>query len=58
MWSDRQIATHVALGLTEGPLVLEHRANVMTMTGDHVAALRLFAAARAHHRRAGLPWPQ
>jgi len=58
LWSDRQIAAHVALGLTEGPVVLEVRANLLTQLGDPAGALRLYAAGEAHHRRAGLPWPQ
>ncbi len=58
LWSDRQIAAHVALGLTEGPVVLEVRANLLARLGDAAGALRLYAAGEAHHRRVGLPWPQ
>jgi len=58
LWSDRQIAAHVALGLTEGPVVLEVRANLLAQLGDASGALRLYAAGEAHHRRVGLPWPQ
>ena len=58
LWSDRQIAAHVALGLTEGPVVLEVRANLFAQLGDPAGALRLYAAGEAHHRRVGLPWPQ
>ena len=58
LWSDRQIAAHVALGLTEGPVVLEVRANLLAQLGDAAGALRLYAAGEAHHRRVGLPWPQ
>ena len=58
LWSDRQIGAHVALGLTEGPVVLEVRANLLARLGDAAGALRLYAAAEAHHRRVGLPWPQ
>ena len=58
LWSDRQIAAHVALGLTEGPVVLEVRANLLAQLGDAAGAVRLYAAGEAHHRRVGLPWPQ
>ena len=58
LWSDRQIAAHVALGLMEGPVVLEVRANLLAQLGDAAGALRLYAAGQAHHRRVGLPWPQ
>ena len=58
LWSDRQIAGHVALGLAEGPVVLEVRANLLAQLGDAAGAVRLYAAGEAHHRRVGLPWPQ
>jgi hypothetical protein len=56
-WSDRQIAAHLALGITESPLVMEVRANLLSITGDADGAVRLYAAARFHHQRAGMRWP-
>jgi predicted ATPase/DNA-binding SARP family transcriptional activator len=56
-WSDRMIANHVAIGVGEGPLLLELRANAFAMAGDAAGAARLYAAARSHHERAGMRWP-
>ena len=56
-WSDRMIAQHRALRVREGPTLLELRADLLALAGDAPAAVRLFAAARAHNQRAGMRWP-
>ncbi|MFC5061855.1 BTAD domain-containing putative transcriptional regulator [Actinomycetospora atypica] len=56
-WSDRILDLHRRHGVAQAPVVLEMRANLLTMAGDPLGAVRLYAAARAHNRRAGLPWP-
>jgi hypothetical protein len=52
-WSDRMASQHVTLGGGGGPPVLEVRANLLAMAGDARAAVRLYAAARAHNQRLG-----
>jgi hypothetical protein len=56
-WSDRMVAQHRALREREGPTLLELRADLLALAGDAPAAVRLFAAARAHNQRAGMRWP-
>lgn len=56
-WSDRALAQHLSLGVTEGAYPLEVRADLLTMAGRNREAVRLYAAARAHCRRAGMRWP-
>jgi hypothetical protein len=56
-WSDRMIVQHRALRVREGPTLLELRADLLALAGDAPAAVRLFAAARAHNQRAGMCWP-
>ena len=56
-WSDRILALHRRHEIGQAPVVLEMRANLLTMVGRPLEAVRLYAAARAHNRRAGLPWP-
>ena len=56
-WSDRMVSQHHALRVREGPTLLELRADLLALAGDAPAAVRLFAAARAHNRRAGMRWP-
>jgi predicted ATPase len=57
-WTDRMVAHHLALGIGQSPFVFEVRATLLTMSGDPRQAVRLFAAARTHHRRAGMRWPR
>ncbi|MDT0350161.1 BTAD domain-containing putative transcriptional regulator [Pseudonocardia charpentierae] len=56
-WSDRMVSQHRALRVREGPTLLELRADLLALADDAPAAVRLFAAARAHSQRAGLRWP-
>jgi hypothetical protein len=56
-WTDRMIAQHLAADVGEAPMLLELRADAVALTGDAATAVRLYAAARAHHRRAGIRWP-
>jgi hypothetical protein len=56
-WSDRMVAQHRTMRVREGPSLLELRADLLALAGDAVTAVRLYAAARAHHRRAGMQWP-
>jgi hypothetical protein len=56
-WTDRMVAQHLAADTGEGPLLLELCADAVALTGDAAAAVRLYAAAQAHHRRAGMRWP-
>jgi hypothetical protein len=56
-WTDRMVDQHLAADVGEGPMLLELRADAVALTGDAAAAVRLYAAAQAHHRRAGITWP-
>lgn len=56
-WTDRMVTQHLAADVGEGPMLLELRADAVALTGDAAAAVRLYAAAQAHHRRAGIRWP-
>jgi hypothetical protein len=56
-WTDRMIAHHLAADVGEAPMLLELRADAVALTGEAAGAVRLYAAARAHHRRAGIRWP-
>jgi hypothetical protein len=56
-WTDRMVAQHLAADVGEGPMLLELRADAVALTGDAAAAVRLYAAAQTHHRRAGIRWP-
>jgi hypothetical protein len=51
------VSQHRALRVREGPTLLELRADLLALAGDAPAAVRLFAAARAHGQRAGMRWP-
>ncbi|MBM9467489.1 BTAD domain-containing putative transcriptional regulator [Nakamurella leprariae] len=56
-WSDRILALHRRQDIAQAPVVLEIRANLMTMAGRVQEAVRLYSAAQVHNSRAGLPWP-
>lgn len=56
-WSDRIISLHRRQDIGQAPVVLEIRANLLTLAGEPTEALRLYSAARFHNARAGVPWP-
>jgi hypothetical protein len=56
-WCDRQAELQVLLGAQDSGILAERRAGLMVADGRYRDAVRLFAAARQHLRRTGLPWP-
>lgn len=56
-WSDRIIEVNRRHDIGQAPSLLEIRANLLTMLGEPVEAVKLYSAARFHNSRAGLPWP-
>lgn len=56
-WSDRVIGLNRGHDVGQAPVVLEIRANLLTLAGQPVEAVRLYSAARFHNARAGVPWP-
>ena len=56
-WSDRIIELNRRSDIGQAPVVLEIRANLLTLAGRPEEALQLYSAARFHNRHAGLPWP-
>jgi hypothetical protein len=57
-WSDRMIATQLALGNRNAAAAFGLRANLLAATGQADRAVRLYAATRSHHRFNGLSWPR
>jgi hypothetical protein len=55
-WSERVIELHLAEGGELGGAFVEMRANFLALAGDHLAAVRLYSAARAQRNREGLEW--
>lgn len=55
-WSERVIELHLAEGGALGGAFVEMRANFLALAGDHLAAVRLYSAARAQRHREGLEW--
>ena len=56
-WSERTLARHHEVGIQYAPLATDARANLLALAGANHAAVRLYAAARAHARRTGMRWP-
>jgi predicted ATPase/DNA-binding SARP family transcriptional activator len=56
-WCDRQAELQVLLGAQDSGILAERRAALMVVGGQYRDAVQLFAAARLHLRRSGLPWP-
>ncbi|MCV7420557.1 winged helix-turn-helix domain-containing protein [Mycobacterium yunnanensis] len=59
VWVRRVMQAHLAAGGTSSAgMFIENRANYETQRGSHQQAARLYAAARAHTRRAAMVWPR
>jgi hypothetical protein len=56
-WARTAVRTSAEAGLRDNAYVLEVYGAALGLTGEHVAALRVFGAVEARHRGAGVPWP-
>lgn len=56
-WSERGVEDYLALGARESPQFMELHGALPARRGDHRAAVRVLAAARAQNRRAAMRWP-
>lgn len=57
-WSDRMIATQLALGNRNAAAAFGLRANLLAAAGAADRAIRLYAATRSQHHSNGLSWPR
>jgi predicted ATPase len=58
IWSERLVALVIELGARRGNTIVELSGIIHALLGEHYVALQLLAAARAHARRAAVPWPR
>jgi hypothetical protein len=58
IWSERLIGLVIELGARQGNTIVELSGTIRGLLGEHYLALQLLAAARAHARRAAVPWPR
>lgn len=57
-WVQACMHDHLRFGTGAGGMFIETRANFAVLEGDYLQAARLYAAARAETRRAGMIWPR